>query len=139
MTPAQITLLQASFDRLWPVNEQVVDLFYDRLFLIAPHTRSLFPDDMQPQKAKFIGMLASVIGLIERQDLFESQIVDLGRRHVGYGIGEADYAPVGEALLWSLEHALAPHFTDEMRSAWTTLYQIAQNTMIEASRQRLKQ
>ena len=68
MTTEQTRTLQISFDRLWPVNKRVTDMFYDRLFEIAPHTRKLFPDDMELQKTKFMGMLASAIGLIERQD-----------------------------------------------------------------------
>jgi hypothetical protein len=90
MRPEQVKRLQGSFDRVW-VTGRVVTLFYDRLFLIAPHTRSLFPADMESPKMKFTNMLASAIGLIERQPMFTSIIEDLGRRHARYGVAEADY------------------------------------------------
>ena len=81
----------------------VATLFYDRLFLIALHTRSLFAADMESQKMKFTSMLASVIGLIERQSMFTSIIEDLGRRHAKYGVAETDYEAVGRARcgVWS--------------------------------------
>jgi hemoglobin-like flavoprotein len=133
LTPRQLGLLQASFDQIWSVNNRVADLFYERLFVVAPHTRALFPADMRPQKMKFMAMLASAIGLIERREMFEELIADLGRRHRQYGVGFADYASVGDALLWSLEQALAPQFTNETRAAWQALYQSARDIMISVS------
>jgi len=133
LTPHQIRLLQASFDQIWPMNNRVADLFYDRLFTVAPHTRALFPADMCPQKMKFMAMLASIIGLIERRELFKEVIVDLGRRHNHYGVDLADYTSVGDALLWSLEQALAPQFTDETRAAWQALYESVRDIMISVS------
>jgi hypothetical protein len=44
-----IKRLQGSFDQVW-VTGGVATLFYDRLFLIAPHTRSLFSADMESQR-----------------------------------------------------------------------------------------
>jgi hemoglobin-like flavoprotein len=134
MRPEQIKRLQDSFDRVW-VTGRVVDLFYDRLFVIAPHTRSLFPADMESQKMKFTSMLASAIGLIERKHMFTSIIEDLGRRHARYGIAETDYDAVGQALMWSLERALAYEFTNELRSDWLALFENVRKIMIKASHQ----
>jgi hemoglobin-like flavoprotein len=64
---------------------------------------------MESQKMKFTSMLASVIGLIERQSMFTSIIEDLGRRHARYGIAETDYDAVGQALIttaWSVGFGL---------------------------------
>src|SRR5262245_5685048 len=133
MRAEQIRRLQGSFDRVW-VTGRVATLFYDRLFLIAPHTRSLFPADMENQKIKFTSMLASVIGLIERQPMFTSIIEDLGRRHARYGVAESDYDAVGQALMWSLERSLADEFTNEVRSDWLALFENVRDIMIRVSR-----
>jgi len=132
ISPEQIKLLQDSFDRVG-VTGRVADLFYDRLFVIAPHTRTLFPADMEGQKMKFTNMLASIIGLIERQHMFVSIIEDLGRRHARYGVAQADYEAVGQALMWSLEHNLVCEFTNEVRSAWLALFERVRDIMIQAS------
>jgi hemoglobin-like flavoprotein len=134
MRPEQIERLQGSFDRVW-VTGRVATLFYDRLFLIAPHTRSLFPADIENQKMKFANMLASIIGLIERQTMFTSIIEDLGRRHARYGVAETDYDAVGQALMWSLEYGLVDEFTNEVRSDWLALFENVRDIMIRVSRQ----
>jgi hemoglobin-like flavoprotein len=133
VSPDQIKLLQNSFDRLW-VSGRVVDLFYDRLFTIAPHTRPLFPADMEAQKLKLTNMVASIVGLVEREDMFISIIESLGRRHVRYGVADTDYAHVHDALMWSLAQAFGREFDDDMRLAWATLYETARGIMIAASR-----
>ena len=133
MRPEQIKRLQGSFDQIWG-SGGVAALFYDRLFLMAPHMRSLFPADMESQKMKFTSLLASVIGLIERQSMFTSIIEDLGRRHARYGVAETDYEAVGRALMWSLEQGLANEFTNEVRSDWLTLIENVRDIMIRASR-----
>ena len=43
-------------------------------------------------------------------------------RHSGYGVTEAHYRVVGEALLWTLERGLGPDFTPEVRAAWAKVY-----------------
>ncbi len=46
MTPDQVTLVQESFKKVVPIAGKAADLFYDRLFTIAPEVRSLFPADL---------------------------------------------------------------------------------------------
>ena len=61
MTPKQTELLQNSFKFVAPIASRAADLFYDRLFEIAPEVRQLFPTDMSGQKVKLIGMLAAAV------------------------------------------------------------------------------
>ncbi|MGE5148514.1 MAG: globin domain-containing protein, partial [Rhodospirillaceae bacterium] len=46
----------------------------------------------------------------------------LGERHKGYGVTADHYAPVGAALLWTLEKGLGADFTPETKEAWTAAY-----------------
>ena len=57
MTPKQIKLVQDSFKKVALIADAAADLFYDRLFTIAPHVRPMFPADLRDQKKKLIGML----------------------------------------------------------------------------------
>jgi hypothetical protein len=43
MTTADIALVRASFARVFPIQDRTADLFYDRLFTVAPKLRELFP------------------------------------------------------------------------------------------------
>src|SRR5690242_3624546 len=111
MTPDQVALVQDSFKKVVPIAATAADLFYDRLFTVAPEFRPLFPNDLREQKKKLVGMLAMVVGNLHRLDQMLPAVEDLGRRHAGYGVTGDDYAPVGEALLWTLEQGLGPDFT----------------------------
>ena len=50
MTPEQIDLVQSSWAKVAPIADQAADIFYDRLFEIAPEARPLFAEDMTKQK-----------------------------------------------------------------------------------------
>jgi len=49
MTPEKIELVQGSFKKVAPIAETAADIFYDRLFEIAPEVRPLFPAQMKDQ------------------------------------------------------------------------------------------
>ena len=50
MLPEQVMLVQESFKKVQPIAMQAADLFYGRLFEIAPEVRKLFPEDLTEQK-----------------------------------------------------------------------------------------
>jgi hemoglobin-like flavoprotein len=122
MTPQQVELVQTSFQKVVPIAGTAADLFYDRLFEIAPETRALFPPDISEQKKKLIAMLATAVTNLHKLDAILPAVKDLGQRHKGYGVTAAHYAPVGAALLWTLEKGLGPDFTPEVKAAWTETY-----------------
>ena len=72
MAPDQITLLRASVDKLWPVSQRFADVFYTRLFELKPQTRSLFSADLAGQKAKLTGMLTTIVGAVDKPEMFGS-------------------------------------------------------------------
>jgi hemoglobin-like flavoprotein len=122
MTPAEIELVQTSFKSVVPIADQAADLFYGRLFEIAPEVRPLFPADLREQKKKLIGMLATAVTNLHQVEKIIPAVQDLGRRHMGYGVTEAHYAPVGEALIWTLDKGLGPAFTPQVKGAWVAVY-----------------
>ena len=54
----------------------------------------------------------------------------LAKRHVGYGVKAADYAPVGAALLWTLEQGLGEQWTPALAAAWRAAYTLLSEFMI---------
>ena len=103
LTINDIVLVQASFARLVPMQDAAADLFYDRLFALTPKLRELFPSDLRDQKRKLMQMIATAVGGLNRLDKIIPAVKALGARHSGYGVTEAHYAIVGEALLWTLD------------------------------------
>jgi hemoglobin-like flavoprotein len=135
MTPAQVAMVQDSFKKVVPIAATAADLFYDRLFTIAPQVRQLFPDDLRQQKTKLIGMLATAVGNLHQMDQIIPAVKDLGRRHVSYGVTAEHFEPVGEALLWTLAQGLGSDFTPPVRAAWTEVYMTLSRVMKDAAAQ----
>ncbi|MGT2488500.1 globin family protein [Methylobacterium oryzae CBMB20] len=133
MTPEQVRLVQDSFAKVRPVAGTAADLFYGRLFEIAPRVRDLFPGDMTEQKQKLMAMLGLAVANLNRPDTVVPAPQDLGRKHAAYGAQDSHYAPVGAALLWTLEQGLGPDFTPEVREAWAETYALVAGVMKQAA------
>jgi len=130
MTPEQVKAIQDSYAKVAPISEQAAALFYGRLFEIAPAVKPLFRGDMKEQGKKLMATLAVVVnGLGDLPSILPAASA-LAKRHVGYGVTAADYAPVGAALLWTLEKGLGEQWTPDLAAAWTAAYTILADYMI---------
>lgn len=132
MTPQQIELVQTSFKKVMPIAGTAADLFYGRLFEIAPDVRPMFPQDMKEQKVKLMSMLGTAVTNLHKLETILPAVKALGERHKGYGVTAAHYAPVGAALLWTLEKGLGPDFTPDVKAAWTETYTALAGVMTSA-------
>jgi hemoglobin-like flavoprotein len=133
MTPEQVKLVQDSFAKVAPIADTAADLFYDRLFTIAPEVRTLFPDDLSGQKKKLMQMIATAVTNLHQVAAILPAVQELGKRHVGYGVTDKHYEPVGAALLWTLEQGLGPAFTPAVKEAWTETYMTVAGVMKAAA------
>ncbi len=133
MTPAQAKLVQDSFRKVVPIAGQAAEMFYRRLFEIAPETRPLFNRDLGGQYDKFIQMLLWVVANLHRVETILPAVEDLGRRHAGYDIEPHHFDRVGEALIWTLNAGLGPEFTPDVREAWIAAYGVLAATMVKAA------
>jgi hemoglobin-like flavoprotein len=129
LTAKDIALVRTSFAMVLPIKAAAADLFYGRLFEIAPQLRSMFPKDLKEQKAKLMAMIAAAVGGLHDLNTLVPHVKALGARHAGYGVTVAHYAIVGDALMWTLERGLADAFTPEVRSAWAKVYAVLAGTM----------
>jgi hemoglobin-like flavoprotein len=136
MTPNQIKLVQTSFAQVAPIAATAADLFYGRLFEIAPQVRAMFPEDISEQEKKLMAMLGTVVAGLDNLDTLMPAVRALGRRHGGYGVKAQHYAPVGAALLWTLEKGLGAAFTPDVKDAWATAYIVLSTTMIDAANEK---
>ena len=133
MTPHQVQLVKTSFDAVAPIADQAAALFYGRLFEIAPELRALFKGDMKAQGRKLMSTLGVVVASLDRLPDLLPVVQDLGRRHAGYGVSDAHYATVAEALLWTLEKGLGPAFTPRVKEAWAATYATLADVMKTAA------
>jgi hemoglobin-like flavoprotein len=130
MTPEEVKAIQESFAKVAPISEQAAALFYGRLFEIAPTVKPLFRGDMKEQGRKLMATLSVVVNGLSNLESILPAASGLAKRHVAYGVKAADYEPVGEALLWTLERGLGTQWTPELAAAWASAYGVLSDFMI---------
>jgi hemoglobin-like flavoprotein len=134
MTTNQKSLVRETFAQVVPIADTAAGLFYGRLFEMDPSLRPLFKIDLHEQGKKLMQMIGFCVSKLDALDELVPAVKELGRKHVGYGVEEDDYATVGGALLWTLERGLGAAFTPEVKAAWTTVYELLAATMQEGAK-----
>src|SRR6185295_4583109 len=109
--------------------------FYARLFELDPSLRRLFKGDMKRQGGMLMSMIGSAVRGLSNPNALIPVLTALGRRHAGYGVMDAHYTTVAEALLWTLEQGLGDAFDAEMRAAWTAAYMLMASVMQQGARE----
>jgi len=135
MTPEQIALVQGSFAHIVPIANTAAELFYERLFVLDPALRLLFPSDLQGQGHKLMTMLRVAVNGLSRMETIVPAVQALGRRHVDYGVTDNHYALVGTALLWTLRQGLGEQLTPAVEAACAEAYTLLAETMQAAARE----
>jgi nitric oxide dioxygenase len=132
MTPTQVALVRAGFDRIAPMAQDVGLAFYQKLFELNPALRPLFAEDLRPQVGHLMTALTMVIRSLDDLSPVLGRVRVLGRSHASYGVKPADFSTVGAALLATLDEGLGEDFTDEAREAWTLAYTTLAGAMTAA-------
>ncbi|MGR3467180.1 MAG: globin domain-containing protein [Shimia sp.] len=135
MNENDIKLVARSYGRVFPLRQHLARHFYDRLFAAHPAVRSLFPEDMSGQHAKFAAMLHNIVTQLSNLDAIIPDIQALGQRHADYGATPAHYDAVGETLLGALEDICPAGLSAEERAAWCAAYGVLSGAMQSAARQ----
>ena len=135
MNDIQKQLVQDSFRLVEPIGDQAAALFYDRLFFLDPSLRPLFKGDIEEQGRKLMNTLRLAVYGLDELERIVPALQQLGRNHVSYGVKDAHYSLVGDALIWTLAQGLGDQFTDDVRDAWIAIYEKLSTIMITASKQ----
>lgn len=130
--PLDIDALETSFDLVAPRGDELVDVFYTRLFAAAPAVKPLFAHtDLRRQK----GMLLAVLVLLRKSlrdlDAIVPKLRALGARHVSYGAEPEHYPVVGQVLIASMAEIAAADWRPEYEAAWAAAFEVVAATMLE--------
>lgn len=135
MTPDAERLIRETWPRVAARGDDAAQLFYDRLFSIAPDTRRLFAQvEMRHQGRKFIAMLDQIVAALDQAPVLVADVAALARRHSGYGAEPAHYASVGAALVWTVEQLLGEDATPDISAAWREAYTLVAAVMGRSGR-----
>jgi hemoglobin-like flavoprotein len=129
-----ITLVQDSWNKVAGIAPQAAELFYQNLFAADPSLKPLFKGDMPEQGKKLMQMIGAAVGKLNDLPGLVPVLQNLGKRHAGYGVKDADYQTVAGALLKTLGQGLGDDFTEEVKQAWTEVYGVMAEVMITAAK-----
>jgi len=132
--------LETSFDLVAPRGDELMDVFYARLFTAAPAVRPLFAGtDLRRQKSMLLGALVLLRKSLRDLDRIVPALYDMGARHVHYGARPEHYPVVGEVLIASMAEVAGDAWRPEYAEAWAKAYGIVAGVMAEgaASAERL--
>lgn len=123
-------------------SETVGLLLFENIFKLAPGAVAMFgfADEVKEKglsnspklKKHAVGVVETVstaVGMLRNLDKLVPVLEDLGTTHVGYGVAEAHYDVVGQALIDTLAAGLGDKFTPHVKDAWLAVWGIIATTM----------
>jgi hemoglobin-like flavoprotein len=131
ITEKQIQLVKTSWSYVVVSADEAGQLFYQRLFEVAPGVRHMFKGDIKEQAKKLMNMVTLIVTKLHKLDDIINEVKSLAQRHQRYGAAPAHYQVVGECLLWTLEKGLGEKWNGETAEAWTKVYGILSDAMIK--------
>ena len=126
--------LETSFDLVAPRGDELVDVFYARLFATAPAVEPLFAGtDMQRQKAMLLSALVLLRKSLRNLDAIVPTLHGLGARHAAYGAQASHYPVVGAVLIASMAEVAGLDWRPEYEDAWAEAYSVVAGAMLDGA------
>ena len=129
-----LTTLETSFDLIAPRGEELVDVFYARLFATAPAVEPLFANtDLRKQKSMLLATLVLLRKSLRDLEAIAPKLHQLGARHVAYGALPEHYPVVAEVMLASMAEIAGDAWTEEIAAAWAGALGLVATAMLEGA------
>jgi hemoglobin-like flavoprotein len=131
-------IIKESFELVRPIAFEFANEFYKVLFEKYPETKAFFENvaNMEGQKRALAKALETAVDNLENPDELTSYLKALGARHINYGVEEAHYPIVGDALLSAMEIFFGDDWTEEVSAQWKKVYCIVAALMIAGAREK---
>lgn len=127
-----VPLVRNTFPQVFSADGGAADIFYERLFALAPSLRDLFGSDLSTQKVSLVGALEHALSLLDDRDGLRDMMQQLGKRHDQYGVMPETYDLAGAALLHTVKSRMGDTCTKEIEAAWTAAYASIASEMLTA-------
>jgi hemoglobin-like flavoprotein len=129
-----LNALETSFDLVAPRGDELMDVFYARLFAAAPAVKPLFAEtDLPRLKVMLLRTLVLLRKSLRNLDPIVPTLRKLGACHVAYGARPEHYPVVGEVLIASMAEIAGPAWSPEYERAWSEAFEVAAGVMIEGA------
>ena len=132
--PLDLDALETSFDLIAPHGDELMDIFYARLFAAAPAVKPLFAGtDLRRQKTMLLGTLVLLRKSLRNLDAILPKLRELGARHVGYGAEPGHYEVAGAVLIGSMAEVAGDAWRPEHGCAWAGAFDVVVGAMLDGA------
>ncbi len=132
-----ISLVRTTFKAVAAIEDgpaRLTQSFYSVLFANNPDVREFFPAAMEAQRERLVHAIAYVIDQLDDPEPVLLFLAQLGRDHRKYGVVDAHYTAVGNALIFALKNFAGNEmWTDEVDNAWREAIALIASVMMEAA------
>lgn len=119
MTSEDRHLLLESWQRIGPNADRLATVFFDRLFEVSSESRRLFAGStLESRFLQFAYMLVELVALHGESLTMRLAAKEMRQFMSRYGIADAHYFAVSQAISAMLSHAPDACATAESRAAW---------------------
>ena len=126
--------LETSFDLIAPRGDELMEIFYARLFAAAPAVQPLFAGtDLRRQRAMLLGALVLVRKSLRNLDAIVPKLRELGARHVAYGAEPAHYPVVAEVLIAAMAEVAGDAWRPAYARAWADALGVVAGAMLDGA------
>ena len=126
--------LETSFDLVAPRGEELMEIFYVRLFAAAPAVQPLFAgSDIKRQQAMLLSALVLLRKSLRDLERVVPTLRNLGARHVAYGAQAEHYPVVGEVLIGAMATVAGESWEPRFEAAWTEAFGVVAGAMLEGA------
>jgi hemoglobin-like flavoprotein len=126
--------LETSFDLVAPKGDELMEIFYARLFAVAPAVQPLFAgSDMKRQQAMLLSALVLLRKSLRDLERVVPTLRNLGARHVAYGAQAEHYPVVGEVLIGAMATVAGEAWEPRFEAAWSEAFGVVAGAMLEGA------
>jgi hemoglobin-like flavoprotein len=126
--------LETSFDLVAPKGDELMEIFYTRLFAVAPAVQPLFAgSDSKRQQAMLLSALVLLRKSLRDLERVLPTLRNLGARHVAYGAQAEHYPVVGEVLIGAMATVAGEAWEPRFAAAWGEAFGVVAGAMLEGA------
>lgn len=134
------SIIRQTFAIAKPMLKEIADGFFDRLFTQYPEFKPLFANaDMSLMSRSFVSGLSTIVDHLDKQDKMQSYVINLGARHIGYGMKEELFAPFRATLLEALGNFFGDEWPGPISEEWAKFIDLISNLMRQGAKMSIPQ
>ncbi|MFN3316044.1 MAG: globin domain-containing protein [Raineya sp.] len=125
-------IIKQSFPKVLIHTIKSGKMVYEKLFELAPETKALFQNtSMERQGQMLVAAIGKIVKGLDHPEVLEKELIELGKRHKGYGLQPEYFVHFGNSLMYMLQNSLADGWNAELEDAWRNVYQEVSEMMMK--------